>query len=709
MRYSNGRMVMRGLAAIAGICVVGWGSASAQERSTPDHSPLEQALASIFSPQRAPERKTMGLLQYSFLDLVETSQPRLEVALVVDGTDSMGPNLDGVRRALLEMADDLELYKGQNVAFQLIVFRDSGSPSGEISYPLAAPERGFTEDRAALKGALEGLKTENGAPYFPEAVDLGVHKALSELKWTAGDDTSRWIFLFTDAPPFEPNFSEPETKARRHVDTQLIVDMAKQLGVKINCVLCTSRAEEVKSYEAVVEQTRNFMYSLASGSGGLMLDLSYPDIREALAKVNETRKVKCQPVGVITMDDVQAERRQAETQKLLWAETRRMNVAVLPHLPLEQMSFDARLKEVQIATEWRHKLKNVPGVTLKNPREVQNYFTLLQRQGMKGARLLESLAVGLDVDCVVWGGMKEENQVITLHSGLYAPNNRQPLVADQVSTGNQMTETQLVGNIMDRMIRKAESLKTLPTGFNMLASAARQGMPEGVITEVASRDTDRSRILEGMEHLESAVAFQAGSAEGFEFLEKADAALQQAVADDRENPLAQLLLANCHYNLAKYYESHGDAAAAAARARQYRSAMQQARTHMRKSKDPVVRDEIEGDFYLIIEKDKVPQAIEAYTRMAAADNDKTRLHSALRAHWMLAGIYRGDFGVDEKFIDKEKARHHLVKIMAHWQDSPEAQFVQRQLRWDPASGKTQFAHAPQTDQSIVAMVREEGN
>src|SRR5262245_6354902 len=64
-----------------------------------EESPAAVALQSIFSPQRAPTNKTMGLTQRSFIDLLQTSRPRLEIALVVDGTESMGSSLQGIRSA----------------------------------------------------------------------------------------------------------------------------------------------------------------------------------------------------------------------------------------------------------------------------------------------------------------------------------------------------------------------------------------------------------------------------------------------------------------------------------------------------------------------------------------------------------------------------------------------------------------------------------
>ena len=80
----------------------------------------------------------MGMVQRNFLDLVEVSRSRLEVALVVDGTESMGTELDGIRRSLHQMTEDLSRYK-DHVSFQLVVFRDEGSPSGAIAFPIVVP------------------------------------------------------------------------------------------------------------------------------------------------------------------------------------------------------------------------------------------------------------------------------------------------------------------------------------------------------------------------------------------------------------------------------------------------------------------------------------------------------------------------------------------------------------------------------------------
>ncbi len=109
-------------------------------------TPAGSALSTIFSPSRAPKQKTMGLLQRSFLDLADQGDQKLEVAIVVDGTESMATELAGVRRSIHQMLSDLRLYRNNEVRAAIVVYRDAGSPSGEVVIPL----KQFTDDQEAI-------------------------------------------------------------------------------------------------------------------------------------------------------------------------------------------------------------------------------------------------------------------------------------------------------------------------------------------------------------------------------------------------------------------------------------------------------------------------------------------------------------------------------------------------------------------------------
>ena len=66
----------------AAVCFLLGGGLSDFAAAQSPPSSAESALATIFSPRRAPTAKTMGLVQRNFLDLVEVSRARLQVALV---------------------------------------------------------------------------------------------------------------------------------------------------------------------------------------------------------------------------------------------------------------------------------------------------------------------------------------------------------------------------------------------------------------------------------------------------------------------------------------------------------------------------------------------------------------------------------------------------------------------------------------------------
>ena len=61
---------------------------------------------------------------------------------------------------------------------------------------------------------------------------------------------------------------------------------------------------------------------------------------------------------------------------------------------------------------------------------------------------------------------------------------------------------------------------------------------------------------------------------------------------------------------------------------------------------------------------------------------------------MLAGIYSGDWGAGIQIVNADRARLHLVQILAHWEDSREAQYVKNNLRWSDEKGENQYEFYP---------------
>jgi hypothetical protein len=233
-----------------------------------------------------------------------------------------------------------------------------------------------------------------------------------------------------------------------------------------------------------------------------------------------------------------------------------------------------------------------------------------------------------------------------------------------------------------------------------------------ILTRVSNRPEVEGPLLAGYEFLEQALAFQAGAPEAETLLSQAEAALTAAVgpSGDSQNGFGHMLLANCYFNQSMARANQGDSAAASERMQLFRAAMNQAYQDRVRVPNESDRAEIEADFNLFIKKD-VPAACQIYESLtgqtASGDKPTTiRSHAALRAHWMLAGIYAGDWGVGSSFVDAEKARQHLLQILAQWPESSEANFVRTNLRWNEQSGQTEFNHFPQQHAAVTQFLKD---
>jgi hypothetical protein len=223
-----------------------------------------------------------------------------------------------------------------------------------------------------------------------------------------------------------------------------------------------------------------------------------------------------------------------------------------------------------------------------------------------------------------------------------------------------------------------------------------------VLNPVARTVGARTSLLAGFETLERSLAFATGDADGAQLLQQAQVQLEQAVAEDATNPLGFALLGSCLLNQARAAAQAGDDAQAQSLAKASGAALRKANRFRTEAEFAYIKREIEADYALLVTKD-YEQAIAAYEELSGTSPD-TPLHTALRANWMLAGIYSGDWGIAEaapEVLDSEKAKQHLVNILAHWTDSSEADFIRKNLRWDGELGENRFQHFPRVNEDTA--------
>ena len=261
----------------------------------------------------------------------------------------------------------------------------------------------------------------------------------------------------------------------------------------------------------------------------------------------------------------------------------------------------------------------------------------------------------------------------------------------------------LAGRLAQKLVAQVASRSSeLDPQLVQLTQVERQpAIRDELIVPVSTNGQARSDVLSGLHELESAVSYTVGSSEALPRLEAAREFLERAVGPqgDRQNGWAQLLLANCYYNLFQHHTEQGDTESAGVARVQYQRAL--ARAYASRNQVPLrsIRNEIAAD-YALLQRSRFDTAIGLYQELTSLDEDP-KLHMALRAHWMLAGIYSGDWQAPAEVQDPERARHHLVQILAHWPDSEEAKSIRAHLRWDDQEGGTQFGFLPLSNMEVA--------
>ena len=374
---------------------------------------------------------------------------------------------------------------------------------------------------------------------------------------------------------------------------------------------------------------------------------------------------------------------------------------------MDQMTFAPAKPEVQIATSLQNQLSEVNGFEVKSSTVVERQFRNLRdvRRIRDPDQLIQSLAMALSVDFVVWGQLKPGQDVTQVTTAFYAKQTGRRLANEVVIRSNSSTigpnETT---RLADELIRTTSAIRSDFRHDRVLATrlAAFRSNRGTLIRPVSTDATGQRLLLTAYAALERALEFAADDPRAKRELDQAERALVQATENSETNsPFAQFLLSSCYFNQAQRMTKLGNEKTARAKTRAYVRAINNANRSARDARTEHLRREIQGDYKLLVRKD-VPGAIEDYQSLVDAPDSP--LNSSLRGHWMLAAIYLGDWGVDEDHVDHDKARQHAIEIMTHWPDSREARFYHQALKWNAIEGKTAFGYVPKQNAAVVGLI-----
>ena len=643
-------------------------------QATPTQAPpmtSGKALLALLDPRSKSLKNATGnhlMRRISLLDDVPDKD--IQIAFVIDGTDSMGMELDSVKDVLLTLvtlAKDRQSV-GREIAFSLVVYRDTGAErlGGEILVPTTE----FTTDLEKFCKTVGEIKPETGVPYFEESVDLGVYRALDELEWTVDDKTERWIFLIGDAPPYPEGMNDGKGARRSH-PTQTLLDMAGEKGVKINPIICSSGFLETNTatqkqlkdtYTKLLPKTRDFFNALGKGTNGhALIDLSDPLVIETLAKCLEAP----QEVAIAKILPAEVQERKADWNRFN-GDMPPVRVAVVTTGELTDNNADVFVPICET-------LKKIPNIDLVDME------TIFQFVSMKNRDMSE-----LDADWCITASRNGARIIMSL-----ASQNDDALTFSESFSRTPAANTvqQMLGSLFDQLVEKDPE--------SDLGQVYRKSKEHLDFTSSWSNEVRVCRMIsQAILKMDIALVYANDGEQSDEVRAALDDAVKYLNAGLRiepENPYVHSLLANCYYNQTSASVLVSDSDRTESVAMNKDTALfslvtkhaKLAFDNRSKCNEDFVRQEVEGDYYLFT--GQYDQAIQTYGELIEDYPRHQNRDALLRAHWALAGIYAGDWGA-ESIRDLGKSRDHVVSIFSIDLDSQQGRYFVKTLEYSEDDG-----------------------
>lgn len=163
---------------------------------------------------------------------------QVEVAFVLDTTGSMEMLIDGAKKKIWSIADEIRRARPDaEIRFAIIGYRDRGDV-------YVTDVTDLTDDLHAVYGKLVGFRAEGGGD-TPESVNEALNTAVARLDWTGGDEVRRIVFLVGDAPP--------HMDYAQDVPFTASMKLAKAEGIVVNTVQAGTDMDTEVAWRAIAE------------------------------------------------------------------------------------------------------------------------------------------------------------------------------------------------------------------------------------------------------------------------------------------------------------------------------------------------------------------------------------------------------------------------------------------------------------------------
>ncbi|MDK9695247.1 MAG: VWA domain-containing protein [Siculibacillus sp.] len=223
----------------------------------------DQPRASVAAPQTS--EKTQALI---------APVGRVEVAFVLDTTGSMGDLIDGAKRRIWGIADEIrKANPNAEIRIGLVAYRDRGD--------LYVTDRtDLSTDIHAVYGKLLDYRAQGGGDR-PESVNEALSVAVNRLSWTKTSDTRRIVFLVGDAPP---HMDYPQDVP--FADT---LKIAEREGIVVDTVQAGNAADTETIWRTIAQLGRGDYVKIPQTGGVVTIRTPFDqEILELQLKLNRT-------------------------------------------------------------------------------------------------------------------------------------------------------------------------------------------------------------------------------------------------------------------------------------------------------------------------------------------------------------------------------------------------------------------------------------
>lgn len=205
---------------------------------------------------------------------------KMEIVFVLDTTGSMGGLIDGAKKTIWSIVNDVSSAQPKpEIKIGFVAYRDKGDAYVTQSHDL-------TGDLDAAFATLQKFDASGGGD-TPEHVSAGMHDAVSKIHWTAGGSAEKAlyqvIFLVGDCPP--------HTDYDDGLDFKTEADKAAQKGIFVNTIRCGSDRETEKFWLDIAKRGNGNYFSIAQTGGVVSIDTPFDDEMVRLGAELETTTV----------------------------------------------------------------------------------------------------------------------------------------------------------------------------------------------------------------------------------------------------------------------------------------------------------------------------------------------------------------------------------------------------------------------------------